>query len=162
MTVPVVYAGSFDPVTNGHLDIIRRARAVFGEVVVLLMPNANKRCLFSREERLQLLKEVLQHEAGIRVDCAEGLLTDYLKKNHFKILVRGLRGPSDLDHELTNAHYNRLFYPSAETVFLPCRAEYAFLSASAVREAFAYGADIRGLVPECVAHALEKKRSAPR
>ena len=71
MTVPVVYAGSFDPVTNGHLDIIRRARAVFGEVVVLLMPNANKRCLFSREERLQLLKEVLQYEAGWIVprDC---------------------------------------------------------------------------------------------
>ncbi len=156
-SVPVVYAGSFDPVTLGHLDIARRARDVFGQVIVLLMPNVNKRPLFTQQERLELLREALQGESGITVDRADGLLTDYLKKHRLSVLVRGVRGAADVDHEFLNAHYNKLFLPPVETVFFPCRAEYAFLSSSAVREAFSYGADVSALVPPCVVQALAHK-----
>ncbi len=156
--IPVVYAGSFDPVTNGHIDIARRAREVFGNVVVLLIANGNKRSLFSEDERFALLQQTFKDEPGIRVDRACGLLTDYLKERGLRVLVRGVRGPEDVAHEMTNAHYNKKFFPLAETVLLPCRAEYAFLSSSAVREAFGYGADVSDLVPPCVAEALAKKR----
>ena len=158
MLTPAVYAGSFDPVTNGHMDIIRRARDVFGAVIVLVMPNACKRPLFTAQERVELLRQALQGEENVRVESAEGLLTDYLKKNGLKVLVRGLRGGGDLEHELANAFYNKQFYASAETVFLPGRPEYAFLSSSAVREAFSYGADVSALVPPGVAKALQRKK----
>lgn len=156
---PAVYAGSFDPVTNGHVDVARRARDVFGSVIVLLIANGRKRPLFDEAERLALLLETFKGEAGIRVERAEGLLADYLKQNNLRVLVRGLRGAPDLEHELANAHYNKLFYPAAETVFLPSRAEYAFLSSSAVREAVWYGGDVSPLVPACVAEALKAKFS---
>ena len=90
------------------------------------------------------------------MEKADGLLVDYLKKNNLHILVRGLRGSADLEPELTNAYYNKQFYPKVETVFMPTRPEYAFLSSSAVREAAGYGADVSGLVPVCVAKALQK------
>lgn len=158
MLTPAVYAGSFDPVTNGHIDIIRRARNVFGAVIVLVMPNACKRPLFTAQERVELLGQALQGEENVRVEAAEGLLADYLKKNGLNVLVRGLRGEGDLEHELINAYYNKQFYAPAETVFLPGRPEYAFLSSSSVREAFSYGADVSGLVPPCVAEALRRKK----
>lgn len=151
-----VYAGSFDPVTNGHVNVARRAREVFGQVVVLLIQNGRKKPLFSQEERLELLRQTFAGEDGIQVEKAEGLLVDYLKKHHLRVLVRGLRGAADLAPELTNAYYNNQFYPEAETVFLPARPEYAFLSSSAVREAAGYGADVSSLVPACVAKALQK------
>lgn len=157
--IPAVYAGSFDPVTNGHMDVARRARDVFGSVVVLLIGNGCKRPLFDEAERLALLQEAFKGERGIRVEHAQGLLTDYLKANSLRVLVRGLRGAPDLEHELLNAHYNKLFYSQAETVFLPARAEYGFLSSSAVREAVRYGADVSPLVPACVARALKAKLS---
>lgn len=160
MNRPAVYAGSFDPVTNGHLDIIRRARAIFGEVIVLVMPNANKQPMFRETERVALLREALRAEEGVRIEKAHGLLTDYLKKNDLRVLVRGLRGSADIEAEFVNAHYNKMFYPRVETVFLPCRPEYAFLSSSAVREAFSYGADIGEMVPPCVKTALKKKKKA--
>lgn len=157
--IPAVYAGSFDPVTNGHVDVARRARDVFGSVVVLLISNGRKRSLFDEAERLALLLETFKGEKGIRVERADGLLADYLKTNNLRVLVRGLRGAPDVEHELLNAHYNKLFCSSAETVFLPARAEYAFLSSSAVREAAGYGADVSPLVPACVAQALKAKFS---
>ena len=146
---PAVYAGSFDPVTNGHVDIARRARDLFGSVIILLIANGNKHPLLSEDERLLLLQQTFKDEPGIRVERAGGLVTDYLKKHGLRVLVRGVRGPEDV-------HYNKKFYPLAETVFLPCRAEYAFLSSSAVREAAGYGADISDLVPPPVAQALAR------
>lgn len=157
MTIAAVYAGTFDPVTLGHADIARRAARAFGALVVLVIPNGNKQPLFSPAERVALLKETFKDEPLIRVEQAEGLLADYLKKNNLHILVRGVRGAADMEHELTNAYYNKLFCPGAETVFLPTRPEYAFLSSSAVREAAGYGGDISSLVPECVASALKDK-----
>ena len=155
---PVVFAGSFDPVTNGHLDIIRRARAIFGAVVVLVAENACKQTLFTAEERVTLLEKVLAKEKNVQVDCTKGLLVNYLKKKGLKILVRGLRGAEDLPHEMTNARCNTHFYAKAETVFLPCSPDTAFISSSAVKEAFLYGADISGLVPAEVSNALKAKK----
>ena len=153
----VVFAGSFDPVTNGHLDIIRRAREIFGAVVVLVMPNRQKKTLFSLEERAELLRKSLAGEEQITVETAEGLLTDYLKKKGLFVVVRGIRNAADLAYEEQTAFYNKRFFPSMETVFLPARAEHIYLSSSGVKEAFLYGGDITSLVPPCVVEALRQK-----
>jgi len=158
MNKPVVFAGSFDPVTNGHKDLILRARAIFGSVIVLLMPNAQKKTLFSVEERVKLLSQLFAEEEGIRIDCAEGLLADYLKKNGLTVLVRGLRNTDDFSYEMGMQAYNRLFYPSAQTVFLPARREDLYISSSAVKEAFFCGGDVSSLVPPCVLEALSRKK----
>ena len=154
---PVVFAGSFDPVTNGHLDIIRRARDIFGAVVVVVADNAQKKTLFTVSERVALLKKVLAKEKNVQVDSTKGLLVNYLKKKGLKVLVRGLRGAEDIASEMTNARYNNYFYPKAETIFLPCLPQTAFISSSAVKEAFLYGADISGLVPMETIKALKAK-----
>ena len=151
---PVVFAGSFDPVTNGHLDLIKRARAVFGAVVVVVLHNAAKKALFTAQERVRLLQDALQGEKDICVDSAQGLLTDYLKKHGYTTVVRGLRSAHDWNHERTNAYFNKEFYPDMETVFLPADEKYQFLSSSAVKEALSYGADVSAWVPPCVAKAL--------
>jgi pantetheine-phosphate adenylyltransferase len=154
---PVVFAGSFDPVTNGHLDIIKRARAVFGAVWVVVAENKNKHVLFTMQERVCLLKEVLKKEKNISVDCTKGLLVNYLKKKGLSVLVRGVRGAEDLPAEMTNACWNKHFYPKAETIFIPCAPDKTFISSSAVKEAFLCGADVSGLVPPAVYEALKRK-----
>lgn len=153
-----IYTGSFDPITNGHLDIIRRARDVFGTLTVLVIPNGAKKPLFSLEERRALAAEALALEPGVTVAAARGgLLADYLKQNGFSVIVRGLRGTQDVEHEFTNAYYNHAFCPEAETLFFPARAEWTHISSSAVREAARYGADVSRWVPGCVARALAEK-----
>lgn len=152
-----VYAGSFDPVTNGHLDIIRRASRLFSPLTVLVMDNGAKKPLFAKEERVKLLQEVLADLPQVRVDCAEGLLVDYLKKTGTHLLVRGVRTGADLDPELANAHHNHLLFNDVETVFLPARASERFTSSSVVREIASLGGDVSALVPERVAQALRKK-----
>ena len=154
---PVVFAGSFDPVTNGHLDIIRRARDIFGAVVVVVAANAKKKTLFTMPERVALLKKVLAKEKNVQVDSTTGLLVNYLKKKGLTTLLRGVRGAQDIPHEMTNARYNKYFFTQAETVFLPCAAETEFISSSSVKEALLYGADISGLVPRAVVSALKQK-----
>lgn len=153
---PVVFPGSFDPVTNGHLDLIKRARAIFGAVVVLVLHNAQKQTKFTVQERVAFLKEAFKGEENITVDSAEGLLADYLKNHGYTTVVRGLRSAHDWNHERTNAHFNKRFYPVVETVFLPADEQYQFISSSAVKEAAAYGADISTWVPPCVAKAMKK------
>ena len=153
---PVVFSGSFDPVTNGHLDLIKRARAIFGAVRVVVCYNAMKKGMFSPQERVDLLKEALAGEENITVDMTEGLLADYMKKNGFTTLVRGLRSAHDWNHERTNAYYNHALNPALETVFLPADEKYQFICSSAVKEAAAYGADVSAWVPGCVCKALHK------
>ncbi len=153
---PVVFSGSFDPVTNGHLNLIRRARRIFGAVRVVVFFNATKRTRFTVQERVQFLKEALQGEESITVDQFDGLLSDYMKQHQLTTVVRGLRNAQDWNHERTNAYFNTRFYPALETVFLPAQEDFQFLSSSAVKEAAAYGADISGLVPPPVAKALQK------
>ena len=153
---PVVFSGSFDPVTNRHLDLIKRARAIFGAVVVVVFHNGAKNAQFSVEERVSFLKEALQGEENIIVDSAQGLLADYMKKHGYTTIVRGLRTAHDWNHERTNAYFNKVFYPQLETVFLPASEAYQFISSSAVKEAASHGADISAWVPPCVQKAFEK------
>ena len=155
---PVVFAGSFDPVTNGHIEMIRRAQAIFGAVVVLVMPNQKKKTWFSLQERKKLLAEVFKGEAHIKVTSAQGLLVDYMKKHQLTILVRGVRNTTDWEYENTQRAYNEIFYPQLQTLFLPAAQGTSFISSSAVKEAFTCGADVSSLVPPCVWRALKKKK----
>lgn len=158
-----VYAGSFDPVTNGHLDIIRRARNILGQVTVVVIPNGNKACLFSPQERVMLLKEALAGEPGVQIDCVSGgLLTEYLRKKGCSLLIRGIRAAADVEHELTNAYYNKLFLSSCETLLLPGDPALSFVSSSSVREAARYGGDVSSLVPPGVVRALQEKFSTKK
>lgn len=152
-----VYSGTFDPVTNGHLDIIRRARALFDAVRVVIVPNPRKKPLFSAEERVRLIEQSLAGLDGVSVACYEGLLTDYMKEQGLCVIVRGLRCGAETEFESEMAHYNRLLYPRAETVFLPCSSQYRFLSSSAVREVYSHGKELPDLVPPAVNAALKEK-----
>ena len=152
----VLYAGSFDPVTNGHLDIIRRAQQIFGTVTVLVMKNGAKNNLFSIEERLALLRLAVAGIPQVTVETADGLLADYARQ-HNCILVRGLRGFSDMETEFTQAHFNRLLAPGLETIFLPCDEKWRYVSSSIVREIARCGGDFSAWVPAAVVPALRDK-----
>ena len=153
---PVVFSGSFDPVTNGHLDLIKRARAIFGAVVVVVFHNKAKQARFSVKERVTFLKEALKGEKNITVDSAQGLLADYMKKHGYTTVVRGLRTAHDWNHERTNAYFNKVVDSKLETIFLPADEAYQFISSSAIKEAAAHGADISAWVPRCVQRAFKK------
>lgn len=152
-----VYSGTFDPITNGHLDVIRRARALFDEVRVLIVPNPRKKPLFSVAERLRLIRQSLSGLDGVSADSYDGMLADYLQSHGFSLIVRGLRAAGEVDFEFEMAYYNRLLYPQAETVFLPSAPAYRFLSSSAVREVYASGKELPDAVPPAVAGALKEK-----
>ena len=155
--IKAVFAGSFDPVTLGHIDIISRAAKLFGGLTVLVMKNDTKTPLFSVEQRMEFLTHALAHVPGVEVATAQGLLADYARMHGVQVLVRGIRGEGDVAHELANAFYNQHFFPGVETVFLPTQPALNFVSSSAVKEAARLGADVRAWVPPEVAQALEKK-----
>jgi len=151
-----IYAGSFDPVTNGHLDIITRAANLFGGLTVLVMKNEAKTPLFSVEERIEFLKKATAHIPDVCVETADGFTADYARACGATVLVRGLRGGSDIEPELAAAVFNKNRYPQAETVFFPTAPQWQHVSSSAVKEAARAGADISSLVPPDVAAALKK------
>lgn len=153
----VVYAGSFDPITYGHLDIINRAQKMFGEVVLVILHNRNKQGLFTLEERLDLLKEVVLDKPGIYIDSFEGLLVDYMAKNNYNIIIRGLRSSMDYEFEFSLATANREYQKEVETIFLPTSPEYSFISSSLAREVASFHRDTSILVPKPVQRALEEK-----
>ncbi|MCQ2410605.1 MAG: pantetheine-phosphate adenylyltransferase [Elusimicrobiaceae bacterium] len=154
--IKAVYAGSFDPVTNGHLDIIARAANLFGALTVLVMKNEAKTPLFSVEERIEFLKKATAHIPGVCVETADGFTADYAHACGATVLVRGLRGAADIEPELAAAAFNKNRYPQAETVFFPTRPELQHVSSSAVKEAARAGAEVDSLVPPEVAAALKK------
>ena len=154
-----VYAGSFDPVTHGHLDIITRAARLFGGLTVLVMKNETKTPLFSAQERVDFLMRAVKDIPGVTVETAEGLLADYARKNNVQILVRGLRGTADIEPEFAAAYFNKKFYPGAETIFLPTQENLQYISSSCVKEAVKAGADVSGFVLPFVAKALQEKLS---
>lgn len=153
----VIYAGSFDPVTYGHLDIIHRAKAIFGEVVVAVLNNKNKPGFFTVEERLRLLRQTLEGEEGIEVDHFEGLLVDYAKEKNIGIVVRGLRSNSDFENEYTVAMANKNYGTNLETVFLLTTQEHLFISSSLAREVALFNGDTSLFVPDVVGDAMKEK-----
>lgn len=152
-----VCPGSFDPVTNGHLDIIRRAAKVFDEVHVVVLSNSSKRPLFSTGERTDLLKKVTKEIHNVKVDSFNGLLVDYARSIGASAIVRGLRAVSDFEYEMQITSMNRVLNENIETFFVMTNNQYSFLSSSIVKEVAKYGANISDLVPLQVEQALKEK-----
>ncbi|SFP04003.1 pantetheine-phosphate adenylyltransferase [Salibacterium halotolerans] len=157
MTGTAVYPGSFDPVTNGHLDIIERSAKVFNKVVVAVLHNRNKEPLFSVDERLTMLRESVEHIPNVEIDSFNGLLIDYVRQKQAKTIVRGLRAVSDFEYELQAASINRKLDPEIETFFMMTNNQYSYLSSSIVKEVAKYEADVKGLVPSPVDEYLYEK-----
>lgn len=152
-----VYSGSFDPVHFGHLDIIERSAKVVDKLIVSIFHNPAKKCLFTVEERKDMLKQLLKGRPNITVDAFEGLFVDYLRKNNLRMAIRGLRAVTDLDYEFQIAAINRTLFPDMETLFLMPRQRYTYLSSSAVREVAAFHGDLSKLVPPLVAERIRQK-----
>ena len=152
-----IYPGSFDPVTNGHLDVIARARKLFDEVVVAVAHNIEKEPLFSLEERLDFLREALGDQAGIEIGQFDGLLVDFAGAQKAIAVIRGLRAVSDFEFEFQMALMNRKLNGNVETIFLMPKEEYTYLSSRLVKEIARLGGDVSAFVPAAVAKALGKK-----
>ncbi|MCF0117469.1 MAG: pantetheine-phosphate adenylyltransferase [Bacilli bacterium] len=155
-----VYPGSFDPITNGHLDIINRAIKISDKLIVCIANNPRKKYTFDIDERLKLVKESLIGYQNVEVKSFnDGLVVDFAKENNACMLVRGLRAVSDFEYEFQMAAANNFVNPNIEMVFLMSHSENNFISSSSVKELFFHGADIDKLVPSCVVKALEEKRA---
>jgi len=152
-----VCPGSFDPVTNGHIDIIERASAMFDELIVGVFHNVNKKPLFTMQERVDLLTEATKHLKNVKVTSFHGLLNEYVKQQGSRIIVRGLRAMSDFEYEFQRALLLKHLDPEIETVFMMTSNEYSFLSSSGIRELANFQGEIKGLVPKCVEIAIKQK-----
>ncbi|HEY6272710.1 MAG TPA: pantetheine-phosphate adenylyltransferase [Terriglobales bacterium] len=155
--VRAIYPGSFDPLTNGHLDLIERGRKIFDELIVAILRNAEKDPLFSVDERRGMLEEMVQRYDNVRVDTFEGLLVDYAMQQKAKAVLRGIRAISDYEYELQMALMNRKLQPQLETIFMMPAETYSYLSSKLVKEVFRLGGSVRGLVPELVETRLRDK-----
>ena len=153
-----VCPGSFDPLTNGHVDIIRRGARLFDRIVVAILVNADKRPLFSVEERVAIVREVFAGDPSVEVDTFEGLLVDYVARRKVQVIVRGLRAVSDFEYELQMALMNRHLDASVETVFMMPAEQYTYVSSRLVKEVAALGGSVSGLVPAHVESRLKARR----
>lgn len=149
--------GSFDPVTNGHLDIIRRAARLFDRVTVAVMTNTSKAPVFTQAERVELIRRCVADIPNVEVEQFGGLLADYVREKHATAIVKGLRAMSDFEYEFQMALTNRKLCEQAETVFLTTSAQYMYLSSSLVRQVAAFGGDISDFVPACIAPDIIKR-----
>ncbi|HVU03887.1 MAG TPA: pantetheine-phosphate adenylyltransferase [Polyangiaceae bacterium] len=157
-----IYAGSFDPPTNGHLDLVKRAARLFPRVVVALGQHPTRSPLFTVDERLELLRRVCAPIPNAEVALFDGLLVDFARRIQAGIIVRGLRAATDFEYELQIAHANADLAPDVDTMFLPTRTNYGFISASLVREIASHGGDVSRYAPEAVCDALRTKFSAKK
>jgi pantetheine-phosphate adenylyltransferase len=157
-----VFPGSFDPITNGHVDIIRRGLSVFDRVTVAILVNQEKKPLFSVDERVRIVREVWEGAPRVQVDTFSGLLVDYASRVGASVIVRGLRAISDFEYEFQMALMNRRLRPQVETVFMMPAEKYSYLSSRLVKEVFQLGGDIEGLVPDVVIRHLRDKRDGAR
>ncbi|HEY8694431.1 MAG TPA: pantetheine-phosphate adenylyltransferase [Chloroflexota bacterium] len=155
-----VYPGTFDPFTNGHLDIADRAGLLFDEVIVAVYAKPLKNIIFSTDERLDMIRQALGDIKNVRVEPFDGLIVQFLQKVGAKIIVRGLRAVSDFEYEFQMAHMNRQLWPESEVVCLITSKSYSFISATLIREIASLGADLDQLVPPNVAEALRRKFQA--
>ncbi|MFN7134024.1 MAG: pantetheine-phosphate adenylyltransferase [Myxococcales bacterium] len=153
----VIYPGSFDPLTNGHLNLIHRALSMFDRVVVAIAFNPKKTPLFSVDERRQLILDAVANDPRVEVDAFQGLLVEYARKRQIRVVMRGLRAVSDFEYEFQMANMNRKLDPALETVFVMTGEDYFYISSQLVREVAALGGDVRGLVPDNVLNKLSEK-----
>lgn len=153
----VIYPGSFDPVTNGHIDIIKRASANFDEIVVAILDNKSKSPLFTLEERISMLKDATSEFENVTIDSFSGLLVDYVEAMDTNTVLRGLRAISDYESEMRNALANKSLNNNVETLFMVSKAEYTFLSSSVVKEIAGFNGDVSNMVPESVSVKLKNK-----
>ena len=154
-----VYPGSFDPVTNGHIDVIERALKIFDKVIVAVGDNPDKKSLFSTKERLEMLRESTKHLKNIEIDSFSGLLLEYVKNKNSRIIIRGLRVVSDFEFEFQRALLNRVADDKIETVFIMTKESYVFLNSSIVKEMAMFKGIVNGLVPKIVEKKLKDKFS---
>ena len=155
-----VYPGSFDPLTNGHVDIIQRGARMFDRIIVAILLNAEKAPLFTAAQRTQLIRDVFRETPSVEVDTFEGLLVDYMRHKQANVIVRGLRAVSDFEYEMQMALMNRRLNPDVETVFMMPAEPYTYVSSRLVKEVVALGGSVHGLVPEVVEARLRDKRAA--
>jgi len=154
-----IVPGTFDPITNGHIDIIKRAKSIFSKVIVAVAINSSKRPMFTFEERIALTKEVMRDSnlAEIEVDGVKGLLVDFAKKKHAKVIVRGLRAVSDFEYELQMAFMNRQLNCDVEMIYMMPYIKYSFLSSSIAKDVFLNGGNIEKFLPEIVIKRMKEK-----
>ena len=152
-----ICTGSFDPVTNGHINIFERASKLVDELTVCVFVNTQKNYLFDVEERVQLLKESTRHIENLKIDSSGGLVADYVKSHGISTIFRGLRSATDFEKEFGQAQFTKHLAPDVETVFLLTEIKFSFISSSGVRELSKFHGEVGGLVPECVKIALRKK-----
>jgi pantetheine-phosphate adenylyltransferase len=154
-----VYPGSFDPLTNGHVDIILRGARLFDRIIVAILRNDEKHPLFSPEERVSMALDVFREHRNVEIESFEGLLVDYAELKQASVIVRGLRAVSDFEFELQMALMNRRLGPDIETVFMMPAEQYTYVSSRLIKEVFALGGPVAGLVPEMVEERLREKRA---
>ena len=152
-----VYPGTFDPVTNGHLDLVQRGLMIFDELIIAVALNPKKSPLFTLEERFSMIEEAIREYRGVRVESFDGLLVDYVKEKGGVAIIRGLRAISDFEYEMQMALMNRRLAGDLETVFMMPSEEFSYLTSTIVKEAASLGASVAGLVPEAVERALREK-----
>jgi pantetheine-phosphate adenylyltransferase len=155
-----LFPGSFDPLTNGHVDIILRSAHLFERVIVAVLVNAEKKPLFTSGERVAIIREVFREYANVEVESFDGLLVEYAKRRRASAIVRGLRAVSDFEYEFQMALMNRHLEPTLETVFMMPAEQYTYLSSRLIKEVFQLGGEVRGLVPPAVERAMREKQTA--
>jgi pantetheine-phosphate adenylyltransferase len=159
MSTLAVYPGSFDPLTNGHVDIIERGARLFDRIIVAILVNAEKSPLFTTAERVDIACRVFKDRSNVEVDTFDGLLVDYVAKRKANLLVRGLRAVSDFEYEFQMALMNRHLNPAIETVFMMPDEKYSYISSRLIKEVFSLGGQVHGLVPELVETRLREKQA---
>ena len=159
MSTLAVFPGSFDPLTNGHVDIILRGARLFDRIVVAMLVNAEKAPLFSVDERVEITRSVFKNVPNVEVDTFDGLLVDYIERRKAQVIVRGLRAVSDFEFEFQMALMNRRLNDKVETVFMMPAEQYTYISSRLIKEVFALGGQVSGLVPETVEARLRQKLS---
>lgn len=160
MEKTAIYPGTFDPITNGHVDVIERAASMFDEVVVVIAVNSKKQTLFDESERLEMAEKSLEHLKNVKVQVFQGLVVDFAKQNKAVAIIRGIRAVSDFEYEFQMALMNRRLKPEVSTIFLMPHENYTYLNSSIIREISRYGQDTEGLVPAFVADKLREKFSS--
>lgn len=155
-----VYPGSFDPFTNGHLDVTERTAAIFDEVIVAILINPDKHAMFSVEERTEMTREAVAHLPNVTVKSFEGLLVDFMRNERCRVIIRGLRALSDFEYEFQIAQLNRQLAPENETFFVVTSAQYSYLSSRSVKEVSGFGGDISDFVPPCVLRRMNERKAS--